>query len=171
MSAFANGFCLSDAVSLSSCFAIYSHALQGIVQFLHRSADGVAFVVKFFSDVTAFKRELALYQRPELRTMMPAIELIEANEAGRVRCSNGFSFPPFIVVERGESLNEWAQRCAPDGITAMFVLCHVAKRLEMLHTVGLTHRDLKPANILWRPRANAWTLIDFGCAAEIGAAH
>jgi eukaryotic-like serine/threonine-protein kinase len=38
-----------------------------------------------------------------------------------------------------------------------------------LHAAGYVHRDLKPANIMWLPSQNRWTLIDFGCAACIGA--
>jgi serine/threonine protein kinase len=34
--------------------------------------------------------------------------------------------------------------------------------------VGYVHRDIKPGNIMWLPRQNRWTLIDFGCAARIG---
>jgi serine/threonine protein kinase len=38
-----------------------------------------------------------------------------------------------------------------------------------MHEAGFVHRDLKPANVMWLPRANHWTVIDFGCAARIGA--
>ena len=72
-------------------------------------------------------------------------------------------------VERGESLDEWAQRIAPDFPTILMVLCHIATRLAQLHASGHAHRDLKPANVLWRPRHHSWTLIDFGCAAAVGA--
>lgn len=48
---------------------------------------------------------------------------------------------------------------------------HVTTRLERLHAAGLVHRDLKPGNILWRPKHLEWTLIDFGCAAQIGTQH
>jgi eukaryotic-like serine/threonine-protein kinase len=50
----------------------------------------------------------------------------------------------------------------------MQVLANVAKRLEAMHKAGYAHRDLKPANVMWLPRENQWTLIDFGCAAKIG---
>ena len=50
------------------------------------------------------------------------------------------------------------------------VLLHVATRLQGLHAAGYVHRDLKPANVMWLPRENRWTLIDFGCAAAAGGA-
>lgn len=46
------------------------------------------------------------------------------------------------------------------------VISEVAERLKVLHEAGLVHRDLKPANILWLPRVNAWTIIDFACVAQ-----
>lgn len=48
------------------------------------------------------------------------------------------------------------------------VLIHVTERVATLHAAGVVHRDLKPGNVLWRPRNHAWTLIDYGCAAEMG---
>ena len=48
------------------------------------------------------------------------------------------------------------------------VLTHVAERLKNLHAAGYVHRDIKPGNIMWLPRKNRWTLIDFGCAAKTG---
>eukprot|EP00892_Ulva_mutabilis_P000884 jgi/Ulvmu1/10797/UM069_0032.1 len=142
---------------------------QGVVQFARRIQNGAEYAIKFFTNRHAFARELALYSNPTLRAMMPAVSAVQDNSDGRVQDSTGFAFPPFIVVERGESLDEWVHRVAPDFVTSMFVLCHVTKRLQLLHSAGLCHRDLKPANILWRPTANAWTLIDFGCAESIGA--
>jgi eukaryotic-like serine/threonine-protein kinase len=49
------------------------------------------------------------------------------------------------------------------------LLCNVAARLSYMHEAGFVHRDLKPANVMWLPRENRWTIIDFGCAARIGA--
>ena len=49
------------------------------------------------------------------------------------------------------------------------ILANIAKRLEDLHAAGYAHRDLKPANVMWLPRENLWTLIDFGCASKIGS--
>ena len=81
----------------------------------------------------------------------------------------GWRFPPFIVVERGESLDEWRARIQPDFPTIVQVLSHVTERVKTMHDLGLIHRDLKPGNVLRRPHKHSWTLIDFGCAAQIGA--
>jgi eukaryotic-like serine/threonine-protein kinase len=48
------------------------------------------------------------------------------------------------------------------------VIHHIAERLDDLHAAGYCHRDLKPGNVMWLPRKNRWTLIDFGCAAKLG---
>ena len=48
------------------------------------------------------------------------------------------------------------------------VLTHVTERLTDLHACGYVHRDIKPGNVMWLPRKNRWTLIDFGCAARAG---
>lgn len=45
---------------------------------------------------------------------------------------------------------------------------HLANRLVNLHNEGYVHRDLKPGNVMWLPRENRWTVIDFGCAAKTG---
>ena len=48
------------------------------------------------------------------------------------------------------------------------MLSNVASRLAVMHEAGYVHRDLKPANVMWLPRENRWTVIDFGCVAGIG---
>ena len=48
------------------------------------------------------------------------------------------------------------------------VLSHISLRVADMHDAGYVHRDLKPANVMWLPRENRWTVIDFGCVAGIG---
>jgi serine/threonine protein kinase len=116
-----------------------------------------------------FARELELYENTALRQILPAAAHIDDNAAGARRTAAGYAFPLHIVAERGESLNEWCSRVQPNFATSLFVLLHVGQRLQRLHAAGLCHRDLKPANLLWLPQSKCWTLIDFGCAATIGA--
>lgn len=142
---------------------------QGVVQFARGVHDGEEYAIKFFTHRPAFLCEFELYQNPVLRNMMPAVTQIESNEDGRIRSTSGWPMPPCIVIERGESLDKWALRIKPDFTTILQVLTHVCTRLQLLHDNGLAHRDLKPGNILWRPKHLQWTLIDFGCAAQIGA--
>lgn len=145
---------------------------QGCVQFMRRVPDQVQYAIKFFlQNEKAFEREHELYSDPALRPMLPEALHIVPNKDSRVVSESGYVFPPFIMVEKGESLNEWASRKSPDFATSLFVLLHIAERLQRLHEVGICHRDIKPANILWRPLSNSWTLIDYGCAASIGALH
>ena len=59
--------------------------------------------------------------------------------------------------------------CAVNAwIPCMQVITHIAACLARLHDSGYVHRDLKPANIMWLPRENRWTVIDFGCTARAG---
>ena len=57
------------------------------------------------------------------------------------------------------------------GAMWLQALHHVAKRLAQMHAAGWAHLDVKPRNVLRRPRQHAWTLIDFGCSARIGASR
>jgi serine/threonine protein kinase len=50
----------------------------------------------------------------------------------------------------------------------MQMMHQLALRLRDLHELGLVHRDLKPGNVMWLPRENRWTVIDFGCVARTG---
>ena len=46
----------------------------------------------------------------------------------------------------------------------------LALRMKDFHALGFVHRDLKPGNVMWLPRENRWTVIDFGCAARTSEA-
>jgi serine/threonine protein kinase len=48
------------------------------------------------------------------------------------------------------------------------MISQLALRLKELHDLGYVHRDLKPGNVMWLPRENRWTVIDFGCVASKG---
>jgi hypothetical protein len=109
--------------------------------------------------------------------MMPATHEVYDNADGALRGPGGYAFPPFIVIERGEPLDEWTVRMRRDAgsaggeielVSVFQTLVNVSRRLLMLHEAGYVHRDLKPSNLLWLARLHAWTLIDFGCTARAG---
>jgi serine/threonine protein kinase len=95
---------------------------------------------------------------------------VQASDNLDQKCTSPFDFvfPPFAITEWGESLFEWVSRSAPDLPTTIFVLLHVAERLQQLHEAGWAHRKLRPAHVWWRPQTNSWTLVDFGGAARLG---
>jgi serine/threonine protein kinase len=137
--------------------------------FSWRTAD---YAVKFFLQREVFEREAELYQNAVLRAMMPATVEICANANGEHTGPSGFAFPPFIVIERGESLIAWQLNNFDEELdmtTALQTLSHIAKRLKLMHDAGWVNMDLKPSNVLRLLRRHAWTLIDFGCAAQAGA--
>ena len=96
--------------------------------------------MQFYGSLDTFKREIAMFDVPELRdSLLPFVMACE-NSDGRASGPSGFVYPPFVIAERGESLNEWVSRSAPDLATTIFVLLHVAERLQRLHQAGIVHR-------------------------------
>eukprot|EP00892_Ulva_mutabilis_P006547 jgi/Ulvmu1/4264/UM194_0004.1 len=100
---------------------------------------------------------------------LPQVEAVCDEGADGLVDARGRPLPPCIVMEKGESLQDWSNRAEPDLFTALAVLSNISKRLADMHAAGYVHRDLKPANVMWLPRQNRWTIIDFGCVACIGA--
>lgn len=67
-------------------------------------------------------RETALFASGGvIREMMPNILVIEGNADGQHMLPGGVKAPPFMVVERGESLDEWVCRVQPDYVTVLQV--------------------------------------------------
>ena len=83
---------------------------QGVVQFMRSVVTEEAVAVKFFLSRSAFEQETALYSNDVLKGMMPATREVVGNVEGGAMSLRGYRWPPFIVLEKGESLQEWAQR-------------------------------------------------------------
>eukprot|EP00892_Ulva_mutabilis_P002522 jgi/Ulvmu1/12270/UM087_0004.1 len=149
---------------------------QGAVVFAqHSESAAKLYAVKFIFSSKSFDIEKQAAHTKELRDLMPPVEMIVGNTMQRAAVTacmppplNRVPLPPVIATEKGESLDDFVGRAAPDFFTSLQVIIHIAQKLEQLHAAGWVHRDLKPGNAIWLPSKNTWTLIDFGCAARIG---
>jgi hypothetical protein len=106
------------------------------------------YAIKFFTKRAGFQRERRLYDKPTLRSMMPAVIEVVSNADNRYATADGFVFPPCLVVERGESLDEWARRIEPGFLTILsvwlyFLLPVVSLWFGDMHTSRV--RRLKPS--------------------------
>ena len=88
---------------------------QGVVQIMRSVRQEEFVAVKFFLSRTAFDAELELYRVEALRNMMPEIKMeVSNNESSAIeRNSRGYPWPPCIVLEKGESLQEWKAKTRP----------------------------------------------------------
>lgn len=91
---------------------------QAVVQIAEDSFTREQFAVKFFLSKTAFSQEAKLYKDPEqpLGRFLPECRMIMDPTTG-IGCTDkrGHALPPFIVMEKGESLDRWAAR-SEDGL-------------------------------------------------------
>jgi hypothetical protein len=84
------------------------HAGQGVVQFARR-LDGShtsLFAIKFFASRRDYVEEVEVYRSSPLRSFMPRVLHLESNENHSIRDPFGGLMPPFVVMEKGESLQE-----------------------------------------------------------------
>lgn len=102
---------------------------QGAVAFAHhKDAAASVYAIKFFFSSTAFEVEKQAACNEELRALMPPVAAVEDN-AGELMAAtanmpaplNQTPLPAAIVTEKGESLDEFVARSAPDRFTALQV--------------------------------------------------
>ena len=143
-----------------------------MVQIVEDRNSRLQYAVKFFLSTGAFHQEKGMYLEPNqpLGGFLPQLRTIiePSSPEGLILDRFGNPLPPCIVMEAGESLDLWSARNAPDRAQTFVVVYHIAQRLAELHASRQVHRDLKPGNVMWLPRRNRWTLIDFGCCAASG---
>lgn len=85
--------------------------------------DHLGYAIKFFTARTRFDAETALYSSTALRPLAPKVEAIYDPDTSPDAFTDRFgrALPPCIVMERGESLNEWSHRAQPDIFQAVAV--------------------------------------------------
>jgi hypothetical protein len=91
-----------------------------VVQFA-KKAEGnemTFYALKFFAFRKEYLQEVDIYRNSPLRKFMPNVYLYESNEDNSIRDPFGGVMPPFIVMEKGESLQERANKCRIDVFTA-----------------------------------------------------
>eukprot|EP00892_Ulva_mutabilis_P005987 jgi/Ulvmu1/3760/UM175_0007.1 len=79
-----------------------------------RNKSSLQVAIKFFLEKAAFEKELQIYCHPMLQQAVPARLAMEDNSTGACRTPYGFVFPPFLIIECGANLDEWARCHNPD---------------------------------------------------------
>ena len=116
-----------------------------------------------------FEEELALYCDPVLSKALPTVRFSSDNRDCAARSRSGFVFPPFIVLERGVTLSNWARKQQRSSFSVALMVEELGKLLAGLHDAGLVHRDIKPDNALYLLNSTTWRLLDVGIVAKAGA--
>ena len=83
------------------------------------SSSGLQAAIKLYLDRKAFEKEKELYMHPQLKMMMPATLAVE-DLCGTVATPYGYTFPPFVIIECGQSLDEWARDNANKDFITIF---------------------------------------------------
>lgn len=82
--------------------------------------DQEQFALKFFLMPEDFEAEVDVYNNSPLGKLLPRVEGMYANREKPVFVDPaGHKLPPCIVMERGESLDEWSCRRKPEMWAAM----------------------------------------------------
>ena len=111
--------------------------------------------------------ELEQFNDPVLHSVLPAKVSASDNAGGQARSAHGYVFPPYLVLQRGLPLKDWAQE-ERRTMEVWGMVEALAALLAHLHSGGLVHRDLKPANVLAMQNMQ-WRLLDMGVVARAGA--
>ena len=92
---------------------------QAVVQFARSTRDQGQYALKFFVMPEDFKSEVGVYRNSPLGKLLPRLEGCIENHDGALVDPSGHRLPPCIIMERGESLDEWSTRRKPDMWAAM----------------------------------------------------
>jgi hypothetical protein len=92
------------------------HPLQHL-QRTEALQDPVA--LKFYTSAEAFANEKMIYGNVSIVHQIGAPTALVDNADGAARAPSGFVFPPHLVTERGQSLEEWLRKFETDYVTAL----------------------------------------------------
>ena len=92
---------------------------QAVVQFARGTRDQGQYALKFFVLPEDYRAEVAMYRNAPLGRLLPRLESCIENCDGALVDPSGHRLPPCIIMERGESLDEWSNRRRPDMWAAM----------------------------------------------------
>ena len=118
--------------------------------------------IKFYLDRSAFEIERELYNEVQLKSAMPATLAAEGNTSGSISTPYGYRFPPFVIIECGQSLDEWSRDNANKDFITIFQVClplckpffDARVRAELgMYFVSLVTREYMLRGVLdWLPR-------------------
>jgi hypothetical protein len=94
---------------------------QAIVQFATSTQDQGQYALKFFIAPEEYEAEANVYGNAALSKLLPRLTACIENKVGVLVDPSGKKLPPCIIMERGESLDEWCRRNQPDFLTSMRV--------------------------------------------------
>lgn len=83
-----------------------------------QGSGSTLFALKFFASRRDFDEEVHVYKNSPLRHFMPKVVRVVGNEDRSATDTCGGALPPFIVMEKGESLQERARNSPVDVFTA-----------------------------------------------------
>lgn len=84
------------------------------------TTSAIQAAIKLYLDRKVFEKERELYAQPELKTMMPATLAVEDNLSGEFATPYDYTFPPFVIIECCQSLNEWIRDIANKDFITIF---------------------------------------------------
>ena len=94
---------------------------------------------RLFLRTQDFEEEAAQFRDPVLRQVLPQLHHISDNADGAVRTTSGVPFPPFLVLERGQTLADWCMQ-PRKALQVIGMVEAVAELLATLHASGRAHR-------------------------------
>ena len=103
---------------------------QAVVQFCRSVYDTREYAIKVFAVPTAFAAEAAMYKDETISNFLPRVEAMHDGNDPDITDPAGTPLSSCIVMEKGESLNEWSERAEPD----LFMSIAVRPRLHPADT-------------------------------------